>query len=271
VWLVVLMCCAATAGAGDIQVLCDPGLDVYLDDTFVGTSSEREDGLYLLDVKEGRHVLRVTREGFLPRVYEIEVVTLPIEVTVEPLEPAPPEPVPAPAPSPAPARTELVGNLVVTSAPQNCTVEIDGRVEEKSTPQLEVGGLAAGDHTIVFKRQGFDPISGTITIQPGVRLVVRGNLKDGRVEQVHIGKGSLRVLSKPQRCTVQILGMRREKTLGRLNMSYLPAGEHELTVSIRGRQMSHPILIMNRHRTIVEVSFVEGDRPFVVTYVPLGE
>ena len=43
---------------------------------------------------------------------------------------------------------ELVGNLVITSAPQNCVVEIDGKSQPKTTPQLTVEGLAAGEHTI---------------------------------------------------------------------------------------------------------------------------
>ncbi len=55
--------------AGDIQVACGPALRVYLDGTFVGTSSAKDDGLFLANVSEGAHVVRVEKEGFVPQSF----------------------------------------------------------------------------------------------------------------------------------------------------------------------------------------------------------
>ena len=65
---------------------------------------------------------------------------------------------------------QLIGNLIVTSAPQNCVVEIDGGSETKSTPQLSIEGLPAGQHTITFSKPGYETISGVIRIPPGVEV-----------------------------------------------------------------------------------------------------
>jgi hypothetical protein len=99
-------------------------------------------------------------------------------------------------------------------------------------------------------------------------MTVRGDLLAGKVEIVHQGKGSLRVISTPEFCTVHILGMTREKIHPRLNLSYLPAGEHRMIVSWKGHDLATNVLIKDRQRTIVTVSFAKGDVPFVVAYEP---
>jgi len=264
--MVFVMSVAALSVAGDIQVFCSPGLRVYLDNEFIGTSSAKEDGLFLMSVANGSRTIRVEKDGFVPQRIQIEVSKFPIEVTVGDLSP---EPV-VHYKNPAEAETvkQLVGNLVITSAPQNCVVEIDGRSETKTTPQLSIDGLAAGEHTISFSKSGYDPISGVVTIQPGAEVTVRGNFKAGRVETIHEGKGSLRVISTPMRCTVRFSGMMRQKSHPKLNLTFIPAGEYSIAVSIPGRELSEKILILDRQRTIVEVDFSNSDEPIVVSYVP---
>ena len=84
---------------------------------------------------------------------------------MEALVPLPPEPEPV-APTPAPIKP-AVGILVITSAPQNCEVEIDGtRIEAKNTPTLTLTDLVVGRHTISFSKEGYETISGTFFVQP---------------------------------------------------------------------------------------------------------
>ncbi len=265
--LIVVMSVAAVSFAGDIQVSCETGLRVYLDGEFMGTSSAREDGLFLMNVATGAHTIRLEKDGFLPQDFSVKVLRLPIEVTAEQFSPAPT----LPSEQIETVSVELkqpVGILVVASAPQNCVVEVDGKSEEKTTPQLAIGGLAAGDHAISFSKEGYETISGEVTIRPGMEVSVRGNLLTGKVEVIHEGVGALRVISKPNKCTVHILGMRKDKIYQNLNLTHLPAGEHRMVVSIAGRELATKVLIMDRHRTIVEVSFMKGDEPFLFSYVP---
>lgn len=266
VGLLLVMAVAAVAGAGDIQILCEPGLRVYLDDELAGISSRLDDGLYLMDVARGPHAVRVEKDGFRPQSFEVVVGEAPLEVAVEEFEALPAEPegaVAAPGPAPVP-----LGSLVVTSAPQKCVVEIDGTPHTKTTPQLTIGGLSAGVHTVEFFKPGYEPVSEQVTIHPGGTVAVRGNLKAGELEAVHQGLGSLRVLCKPAQCTIRFMGRLERATGGRLNLTHLPAGEYRLVVSISGREIAREIVIMGDHRTVVEASFMKGDEPFVVSHTP---
>jgi hypothetical protein len=250
--------------AGDIQVFCEPALRVYLDGKFVGTSSAKDDGLFLANVPGGAHIIRVEKEGFVAQSFQVEVKNLPIEVKVEAFSPEPPmgregETGGATVKQPA-------GNLLVTSAPQDCVVEIDGKAEDKSVPLLRIDGLAAGEHAISFSKPGYDRISGLVKIQPGTDVTVRGDFKAGKLETIYEGKGSLRVISTPEHCKVRFLGKTREKIRARLNLSYIPAGEHEMVVSWKNLKLSSTIAIINDYRTVVVVSFRKGDQPFVVSY-----
>jgi hypothetical protein len=260
-----------TAGislAGDIQIICEPGLRIYLDDKLAGTSSAKEDGFFLADVRNGSHVIRVEKEGYVPRAFEVDVTDSPVEVKVEALVPLPPEPEPV-APTPAPIKP-AVGVLVITSAPQNCEVKIDGtRIEAKNTPTLTLSDLVVGRHTISFSKEGYETISGTVFVQPGTVNSVRGNLIDGKVEAGAEGEGSIRVISKPTSCEVRFAGKLYDKRFRILNVSHIPAGDHEMVVEWGGRTLSAVVPISDRKRTIVKVSFMGGDRPFVITAEPM--
>ena len=257
----------AAAIAGDVQVTCEPGLSVYLDGQLVGTTSTAEDGLFLAGVSEGKHTLRVDKPGCLPQGFAVEVTKLPIQVKVQKFvpvlggihvdrEPAKPD------------MSEVVGRLTITSAPQNCTVVIDGKPEPKNVPFLAVGSLLRGRHTIAFNRPGKDPISTVIDMEPGADITVRGDLLNGKVDVYYEGMGSLRVLSTPTICTVSILGSTREKRDPIMNMTHLPAGRHHMVVSWGGRELSTDVLISNRYRTVVTVNFGRDRTPFTFSYEP---
>jgi hypothetical protein len=253
----------AVAFAGGVQVSAVPGLRVLLDGEFVGTTNAREDGLFLNTMSRGRHTVTVEKEGSQPQTFEVEVIQRPIEVEVG-------EFVPLAAAEPGPTKTERgtqVGTLVVTSAPQNVTVEIDGRVETKTTPQLSIGGLAVGEHEITFRKEGFEPVTSVITIEPGAENTIHGDLKATTVSVVREGRGALRIISKPMSCTVWFRNEIYEKTYERLNIGKIPAGEYPVLVMIPGRKLSTTVLIVDGQRTTVEVSFIKGDDPFVVTRV----
>jgi hypothetical protein len=257
---------SAVSFAGDIQVFCEPDLRIYLDDEFIGTSNAKEDGLFLTDVPVGTRTIRVEKDGFVPQRIQVEVSKYPVEVTVGELSPEPL--IRYKTGTEGETVKNLVGNLVVTSAPQNCVVEIDGELQTKETPQLSIGGLAAGEHTIAFSKTGYDRISGVVTIQPGAEVTVRGNLKAGKVEVIHEGRGALRVISKPQMCTIRFRGKIEKKTHSRLNLTHIPAGEYPIKVSIQGRELITGVWIRDGHRTVLEVDFMNDDEPFVVTHVP---
>jgi hypothetical protein len=266
VCLLLVMGVTATSFAGDIQVLCEPGLRVYVDGVLAGTSSPREDGLFLESVPQGAHVVRVEKDGFVPQSFRVEVSSRPVEVKVEAFAPQPPA-----AQEMRAVSAEVkqpTGNLLVTSAPQNCVVEVDGKAETKSTPVLLLEGLAQGEHTISFSKPGYERISGTVKVQPGVEVGVRGDLVAGKLETFQEGKGSLRVYSTPEGCKVRFLGKTLDKNRAVLNLSHIPAGEYPIVAVWKSLELSSSVVIARGRRTVVTVSFMKGDPAFVITSEP---
>ena len=264
--LILLLGVAALSFAGDVQVLCEPALRVFLDGKFVGMSNARQDGLFLPDVRSGGHVIRVEKDGFAPQNFQVMVEKLPIEVTVGQFLPATgafQEQAPT-----VPSTAQATGTLVVLSAPQNCNIEIDGKLQAKTTPVLRVEGLAPGEHRISFIRPGYNQISGRVWMDSGGDVTVRGDLETGSVEIVKRGTGSLRLVSTPQHCQVLFLGKTYDKTFGKLNLSYLPSGKHRIVVSMPGRRFSTEIMIISGHRTVISVNMLGAADPFVISYEP---
>jgi len=255
----------AVSSAGGVQISAEPGLRVFFDGDPMGVTTAKEDGLYLTGVARGRHTVRVEKDGFEAQTFEVNVVNRPIEVEVGQFQP-----VTVAAVSSSQAKTakvEHVGSLVVTSAPQNITVEIDGRVEKKTTPQLSIGGIPVGEHTITFRKDGYETVTSVISIEEGVENTVHGDLKASKVEVVHQGLGSLRVISKPMTCTIWFRDEIHDKNYERFNLTKIPAGEYPMMVMIPGRKLTTTVLIVDGQRTTVEVSFMKGDDPFVITRV----
>jgi hypothetical protein len=262
-----LLSAALVSTAGDIQISCQPDLRIYLDEKFMGTSNTMEDGLFLAGVAPGAHTIRVEKDGFLPKNIRIEVSDYPIEVRVGTLSPQPFAQYQKKKAEPEEVK-QLFGELIITSAPQNCVIEVDGKSEPKETPELAIGRIEAGRHTISFSKPGYETITREITIHPGAEVTVRGDLFAGKIDVIYKGKGSLQVLSNPNRCTVRFRGKIEEKIHSKLNLTHIPAGEYPIIFEIKGRSIARNVLIKDGQRAVVSVNFVKGEEPFSVSYVP---
>ncbi|MCG6964334.1 MAG: hypothetical protein LJE95_13830 [Acidobacteria bacterium] len=267
VCLLLALTLATVSMAGDIQVTCEPGLRVFLDNQLAGTSSASEHGLHLTNVPEGKHTIRVEKTGCFPQGFQVEVSKLPTQVTVgrftQILDGAS---IVKPTPS-ADAR-EMVGKLVITSAPQYCAIAIDGKSRAKKDTFLTIGPLFRGKHSISFTGGGHSPISTVVDMEPGADVTVHGDLLNGKVDVSYEGIGSLRVISTPQVCKIKFLGKLETKTSPIFNRSYLPAGVHRMTVNWGTKLMSADVLITNHHRTVVVIDFSRDAIPFRFSYEP---
>jgi hypothetical protein len=107
-----------------------------------------------------------------------------------------------------------------------------------------------------------------VRVVDGAEVTVRGNLTTGQIESIHEGKGELRVISKPERCTIRFRGKRWDKTRQKLNISHIPAGEHRIDAEWGGIRHSTRILIIDGQRAIVHVNFMKKEAPFTVTHEP---
>jgi len=62
-------------GVGYIQIKCELGAIVFLDNNFVGNTSSELGGLILQDVPAGSHEIKIVKEGFAPQLIKINLKT----------------------------------------------------------------------------------------------------------------------------------------------------------------------------------------------------
>lgn len=168
------------AGTGDLQVTCEPGVRVFIDNNFRGISKESEGGLFISDLTPGAHSLKVIKKGF--DAYEGEVVIKEfeaVEIKVKFTEPAQKIIQLSPEKGEATAR---VGVLELRSAPMGAFVFIDGEKKTGKT-DMRIENIRVGQHEISFKREN-QSLSGVFTIVPDEPLVLKADFKNGIISNI---------------------------------------------------------------------------------------
>ncbi len=285
-WLVVVlaMFVAAPLYAADIQIRCEPGLEVFVDGELVGVSTAEDNGLHVADIAEGAHLVRIEKEGFRAQTFTVDMRDTDLQVEVGAFQPLPQR---APEETPTPRAVDPAagaGSLMILTAPQSCVVMLDGKPHAKDVPRLKLDDVAAGEHAIAFSAPGQPRISGKLTVEAGQEITIRANLnlgeikvvrngetevvKDREVDVAPWGQGSVRFYSEPRVCTINFSGKVIEKATPVVNRSFIPAGDYPVVASRGGREVKGTITIKRNQRAIVTISFADPLNPFTVTYEP---
>jgi len=73
-WIIILAICLMTGGTnwaaaqdGHVQIQCEPGVQVFLDGTFKGTTNSDLGGLILQNVSTGSHTIKLVKSGYAPK------------------------------------------------------------------------------------------------------------------------------------------------------------------------------------------------------------
>ena len=285
-WLVVVlaMVVAAPLYAADIQIQCEPGLQVFVDGELVGVSTAEDDGFHIADIAEGAHLLRIEKEGFRSQTFTVDMHDTDLQVEVGPFQPLPQR---ATEETPTPRAVDEdagTGSLMILTAPQSCVVVLDGKPHTKDVPRLKLEGVAAGEHAIAFSAPGQPRISVKLTVEAGQEITVRANLnlgeikvlrdgetevvKDREVDVTPWGKGSVRFYSEPRVCTINFNGNVIQKATPVVNRSFIPAGDYPIVASRGAREVRGTITIKRNQRAIVTVNLADPLSPFTVAYEP---
>lgn len=167
------------ARGGDIQITCEPGLRIYLDEVFVGKSKKKEDGMYLSDIKPGRHTVRIEKTDFEPKEFICHIQEgKVIEIKVGKLEPA--MKVIRRGESVTGNLRLQVGNLKVFSAPMRCEIQFRGKTYKKEEGEIEFKNVPTGKHLIRFTRTG-STLAYTVEIKNNRTIEILAHFKDGKV------------------------------------------------------------------------------------------
>jgi len=92
-------------GVGYIQIKCEPGATVFLDNNFVGNTSSELGGLILQDVPAGYHKLKIVKEGCNPQSIKIDLKVNEIYLYEVSLK-------------------QKIGALLIETIPIDCIIEI---------------------------------------------------------------------------------------------------------------------------------------------------
>jgi hypothetical protein len=133
--------------------------------------------------------------------------------------------------------SEALLAISLNSDPPGAAIEVDGKPTGKVTPS--VFPLSKGDHTFVFRKDGFQDLSKKATFKEGDALTLNGSLKPVQKESGNIfkklfggDKVSLQVNSTPQGAEIYVEGNYvNKKTPGKIS---LPPGDHEVQLKLDG-------------------------------------
>jgi hypothetical protein len=182
---VCLLCSPAwSQEVGHIQVKCEPGIKVFLDDVFRGTANEALKGFVVENVPVGDHVLRVVKDGFDPQTEQIHLLKDQVYVfSVSPFVPT--VTITEEGRSSAGTLALKVGALVIQSLPVDCNIEIPSLKihAAKTKDEWRAINLVPGIHKATFlalgKTIGFD-----VRVSAGVTTRIMVNFLRGEVFDV---------------------------------------------------------------------------------------
>ncbi len=171
---------AFTQGKGDIQVTCEPGIRIYIDNAFSGKTNTDDGGLYLEGVSAGNHQLKAVKRGFSPKI--LPVVVKPeetIEVRVGTLEPK--LQITQEGDDKSLAVTAQTGSVQVRSIPLHCKLAFLGRAIDKTKDRVRIDNIPLGTYKLTATRSA-QTLDASVPILQGRVTEVLVRFKDGRIE-----------------------------------------------------------------------------------------
>jgi len=215
-------------GKGHIQVKCEPGVKVFLDEDFKGEATADLGGLIIQDVSVGRHSLKLVKLKHTPQtadltlsggqvfVYTAKAFSLEIEIADEGEE--------------AVGKLELeTGILIVQSLPVECTISI---------PSLSLNNVKKTRDKKIFKN-----------VPTGkYKAILKGLGKTIECEIVVSKNMETRAWVNFLKGEVQIEGGRISNSIG-MKLVWIPPGEFMMGSSISARKIASKLGLEEKHFT----------------------
>jgi len=177
------MCLAVAAAvtAGDLRVTCAPGLNVFLDGDFVGVSTPKYEGKYLSGLSAGEHTIMIKKVGFSPKELSVTVGSSSHQIVVGELLPSSNSNQPETTARDVVGRPE--GTIEITSTPQECSVEFDGRKIVKYEPIMTIPGVPIGDYDMRFESSGA-VLRSNVIVKADTVSRIEADIPNNRVETI---------------------------------------------------------------------------------------
>jgi hypothetical protein len=139
-------------GKGHVQIRCEPGLKIFLDGNFHGTSNESLEGFIIEDIIPGQHILKVVKKGYVPKKRKIEiksgeVYSISIKDFIASIE------ISQEGKEKEIALQPKTGNLIINSLPVKCEIAIPQLGLDKIKKEmrkLKLENIPAGTYKVIF-------------------------------------------------------------------------------------------------------------------------
>jgi hypothetical protein len=171
-WFVVACGLAAAAVGGELRLTCEPGLDIYVDGTFMGLSQTSEHGLRLKAIDDRSYTVRLEKTGFAAKEFTAIVGPTPRQIVVGEL---------TPEGARDPDGEQSFGIVEVTSNPVECTFKIAHQRGDKLEPILIVRDVPEGEQIVWLERYGM-LLKTTVTVKAGATTRITADFEAGTVE-----------------------------------------------------------------------------------------
>jgi hypothetical protein len=175
-------------GVGYIQIKCEPGAMVFLDNNFVGTTSSELGGLILQDVPADSHQIKIVKEGFEPQSVKIDLMVNEIYV-YEVKEFIPQLDVTQEGEADTDTIKKRVGSLLIETLPIDCIIEIPKlninkeHYGNKTKKTWVISNISIGSYKLNFIALG-KKIEYELKIEEGTQKHLLVNILKNEVKEI---------------------------------------------------------------------------------------
>lgn len=174
------------ANGGDIQVSCEPGIQIWLNGTYRGLTTNDAFGMYFENLPPGRHGIKALKKGFKPIVKNVNVKKdRTVEVTFE--FKTPEYKVESLDAEEGATLVKEVGTLKLRSVPLHAKVSINN--QEVGETDIMVRDYPAGELNIRFKLKD-KILGGVFYLQPGRTISLKAHFIKGVIIEQSVAEGS---------------------------------------------------------------------------------
>ena len=180
-FLLLFMVPVTAAAKGDLQINCIPGIKIFVDSKYMGTSNQDEQGLFVEGLKDGPHYLKASRRGsafklkkfFIKpgRLNEVRLYFIKRKEYVESLEDK----------SISRVISE-VGTLELRATPPRPTAVVYLDRRKRGQGQIRIWRVASGKHTVTWRRRG-KKLSYVIDLKGGELIRLKADFRTMSVTQ----------------------------------------------------------------------------------------
>jgi formylglycine-generating enzyme required for sulfatase activity len=159
---------------GYIQVECEAGVKMFLDDEFKGTTNADEGGLIIQDIPAGSHKLKAVKEGFSPQEKSYKVDQFVPKIRIE-----------EKGDEGAGTVSAKTGVLVIKSLPIDCTVHCPALgldTYAKTKDMLQLSDVPEGAYDLSFRWKD-KQLWRRVQVKGGFTLKLMANFIKGAVEE----------------------------------------------------------------------------------------